>query len=270
MAGLGYEVNELAETAERLVIAKVARQGGIATYHDHHIRRAVTKARRTGLADELTRYVELLTAERFQDPLPRLDRSDREVLAALAFPVRNFVATQGVTDHLTWVGQPLYKTVFDLACYPMLIAELAPGTIIELGSGSGGSALWLADVAEAHGLRPVIISIDRTAVDLTDDRVSFRTGDVGHLDEVLTDCADLPRPWLVIEDAHAHVRTVLDFFDARLTAGDYLLVEDSLAKRATLREFLRNSPHHYQLDTRYLDLLGENTSSAIDSILRRA
>lgn len=270
MGEAGYEVDELAETAERLVVAKVARQGGIATYHDHHIRRAVAEARRTGRAEELTRYVELVTAERFQDPLPRLDRSDREVLAALAFPVRNFVAAQGVTDHLTWAGRPLYKTVFDLACYPMLISELAPATIIELGSGSGGSAVWLADVAEAHGLRPVIISIDRTAVDLTDDRVSFRTGDVGRLDEVLTDCARLPRPWLVIEDAHAHVRTVLDFFDARLTAGDYLLVEDSLAKRATLREFLRSSPHHFRLDTRYLDLFGENSSSAIDSILRRA
>jgi cephalosporin hydroxylase len=107
-------------------------------------------------------------------------------------------------------------------------------------------------------------------VDRTDDRVSFRTGDVDHLGEVLTDCDDLPRPGLVIEDAHAQVRAVLDFFDARLAAGDYLLVEDSLAKRAALRELLRSSPHHYQLDTRYLDLFGENTSCAIDSILRRA
>ncbi len=143
------------------------------------------------------------------------------------------------------------------------------GALVADGS-PGGSALRLADVAEAHGLRPVIISIDRTAVDSTDDRVGFRTGDVCRLDEVLADSARLPRPWLVIEDAHAHTRTVLDFFDARLAAGDYLLVEDSLAKRAVLREFLRSSPHHFHLDTRYLDLFGENTGSAIDSILRRA
>ncbi|MEV7060965.1 CmcI family methyltransferase [Streptomyces microflavus] len=264
------KVNELAETVERLIAAKVARQGGISTYHDHHIRGGVAEARRTGRTDELAEYLALLTAERFQDPLPRLDRSDREVLGALAFPVQNFVATQGVTEHLIWAGRPLYKTVFDLASYPMLIAELAPGTIIELGSGSGGSARWMADVAAAHDLLPVIISIDCTAVDVTDDRVSFRTGDVGHLGDVLADCDELPRPWLVIEDAHAHVRAVLDFFDARLTAGDYLLVEDSLAKRATLREFLRSSVHQYQLDTRYLDLFGENTSCAIDSIFRRA
>ncbi|WP_093802173.1 CmcI family methyltransferase [Streptomyces sp. Wb2n-11] len=263
------DVKGLAEIAERLVAAKVERQGGISTYHDHHIRGAVTEARRTGRSDELTGYLALLTGDRYRDPLPRLDRSDRDVLAALAFPVQNFVATQGVTDHLTWAGRPLYKTVFDLAGYPMLIAELVPGTIIELGSGSGGSALWLADVAAAHGQRPEIISIDRTPVDLADDRVRFRTGDVGRLGEVLADSDDLPRPWLVIEDAHAHVRAVLDFFDAQLTSGDYLLVEDSLAKRATLREFLRSSPHRYQLDTRYLDLFGENSSCAIDSILRR-
>lgn len=264
------EINELSETAELLIAAKVARQGGVSTYYDHHVKGAVTEARRTGRTDELTEYLALLTAERFLDPLPRLDRSDRELLTALAFPVRHFVATQGVTDHLTWAGRPLYKTVFDLASYPMLIAELAPRTIIELGSGSGGSALWMADTAQAHHLRPVIISIDRTAVDLTDDRVSFRTGDVSDLSELLADCDDLPRPWLVIEDAHAHVRTVLDFFDARLDAGDYLLIEDSLAKRATLREFLRSSPYQYQLDTRYLDLFGENTSCAIDSFFRRA
>ncbi|MFH9087062.1 CmcI family methyltransferase [Streptomyces sp. NPDC017673] len=270
MTELDYEANALADTAERLVKAKVARQDGIATYHDHHIRRALTMARRTGRIDEVSTYVELLTADRFQDPLPRLDRSDQDVLAALAFPVQNFVATQGVTDHLTWAGQPLYKTVFDLACYPMLIAELSPGTIIELGSGSGGSALWLADVAQAHGIQPVIVSVDRTPVGLTDDRVSFRTGDVSNLDDVLADCTQLPRPWLVIEDAHAYVGTVLDFFDTRLQTGDYLVVEDSLAKRATLREFLRRSPHRYQLDTRYLDLFGQNSSSAIDSILRRA
>ncbi|MET7686174.1 hypothetical protein [Streptomyces sp. NPDC005423] len=100
--------------------------------------------------------------------------------------------------------------------------------------------------------------------------MSFRTGDVSNLDDVLADCTQLPRPWLVIEDAHAHVGTVLDFFDTRLHTGDYLVVEDSLAKRATLREFLPRSPHRYQLDTRYLDLFGENSSSAIDSILRRA
>ncbi|GGU45639.1 hypothetical protein ACH4HG_22320 [Streptomyces coeruleorubidus] len=106
------------------------------------------------------------------------------------------------------------------------------------------------------------VSVDRTSVALTDDRVR-------NLDDVLADGGQLPRPWLAIEDAHAHVRGVLDFIDTQLTAGDYLVVEDSLAKRATLREFLRSSPHRYQLDTRYLDLFGENTSSAIDSILRR-
>ncbi|MFX4292244.1 hypothetical protein [Streptomyces bohaiensis] len=151
-----------------------------------------------------------------------------------------------------------------------MIAEPAPRTIIELGSGSGGSALWMADTAQAHRLRPVIISIDRTAVDLTDDRVSSRTGDVSDLSELLADCDDLPRPWLVIEDAHAHIRTVLDFFDARLDSGDCLLIEDSLAKRGNLRAFPWSSPHKYQLETRYLDLLGENTSCAIGSSFRRA
>ena len=42
-------------------------------------------------------------------------------------------------------GVPLLKNPFDLALYPLLLERARPRTLIEIGSYSGGSALWFAD-----------------------------------------------------------------------------------------------------------------------------
>jgi cephalosporin hydroxylase len=152
----------------------------------------------------------------------------------------------------------------------MLIAELQPKAIIELGSGSGASAVWLADVADAHGLNPQIISIDHRCVDVADPRVTFRTGDIADLKTLLDPyTASMQHPWLVIEDAHVHIAEVLSYFDEHLRSGDYMIIEDSAPKRGELRQFASAARGRYCLDTLYLDLFGQNTTCAIDSILRR-
>ena len=48
----------------------------------------------------------------------------------------------------TWKGVLLEKDPMQIAAYPMLIYELQPKTIIELGALKGGSAIWLADHLE--------------------------------------------------------------------------------------------------------------------------
>src|SRR6185295_1395830 len=42
------------------------------------------------------------------------------------------------------------KSPVDISLYSMLIWELKPATIIELGSFQGGSALWFADQMQAQ------------------------------------------------------------------------------------------------------------------------
>jgi len=276
------DLTALADVVDEFVTAKIARQNGLATYYDHQIRSSVGDARRAvdSPADvqasnrarrQLEPFLDLISGPRFLDPLPRLRRPDKQVLAEMGAGLKVFLAAQGKKDHLTWANRPLFKTAFDLAAYPMLIAELAPQSVIELGSGSGGSAVWMADIAAAHGVNPNIVSVDRSPVSVGDERITFLTGDIAQLAELLPNelTATLPRPWLVIEDAHVHVGSVLHFFDAHLAPGDYMIVEDSLSKRTSLRAFLERTPHTYRLDTRYLDLFGENTTCAIDSIFRR-
>ena len=40
----------------------------------------------------------------------------------------------------------LFKTVYDFSVYTMLLWNLKPKTIVELGSGMGASAVWMADL----------------------------------------------------------------------------------------------------------------------------
>lgn len=260
-------------SAERHLREKLRRQGGIPTAHDNYLLWLVERAR-SGAAPEhaeLRRAVRLVTAPRFQDPVARLSRPLDEVVRAMGVQRSSYLASQGARSAVEWRGRPLVKTVYDVAAYPMLVSELRPRAVIELGSGSGASAIWLADVAAAHGVCPRIISIDRVEVTVEDPRVDFVRGDVAALADVLPAdlLAALQHPWLVIEDAHAHVRDVLAFFDARLVAGDYLIVEDSMSKRDDLLALVERSQGRYVLDTRFLDLFGENTTCAVDSIFRR-
>ena len=53
---------------------------------------------------------------------------------------------------MQWAGQPLQKDAVSLALYTTLLHQLRPGTIFDLGTFGGGSALWFGAQARAMGL----------------------------------------------------------------------------------------------------------------------
>src|SRR6202044_3036881 len=71
---------------------------------------------------------------------------------------------QGAPSLMRWRGVPLMKNVFDFAMYPMLIAELRPLTIFEIGSGLGASAVWFADHLAICGVEATVHSVDLVKV----------------------------------------------------------------------------------------------------------
>ena len=179
--------------------------------------------------------------------------------------------SQGRAECLTWKGMPLFKTVFDFAIVPMLIWELKPATVFEIGSGTGASACWMADILSAFGLAASVYSVDLKAIGRTHPGVHFVVGDC-MLPSSLFGAELLrsaPHPYLVIEDAHENVGEVLSYLDGFLNQGDYLFVEDSIEKQGVLKSFLSERPNRYLVDARYADLFGRNATSAIDSILVR-
>ena len=185
---------------------------------------------------------------------------------------------------------PFYKSPFDIALYLQLLSALAPKTIIEIGTKSGGSALWFADMQAAQGIedaRVISVDIDPQAR-FTDPRIIFLQGDAADLGEALP--ADLlqscPHPILVIEDSSHHYRhslAVLEFFDAWLQPGDYIVVEDGVVAQLSgahylqyengpnraVAEFLARRGDAYEIDADLCDRYGHNATYNPNGWLRR-
>ena len=81
----------------------------------------------------------------------------------------------GATERV-WSGEPNAVLVQE-------VADLAPGTALDVGSGEGGDVIWLA----ARGWRVTAIDVSRVAL----DRVTARAGAEGVADRVTTRVVDL-------------------------------------------------------------------------------
>ena len=173
--------------------------------------------------------------------------------------------SQGTHSLIKWKDLDVYKTAYDFVIYWMLISELKPNTIIEYGSGSGGSAIWLADISSAMGLDTDVISYDIKPPNVTHPKVDFVGLDLEQ-DFVILEQWEGKK--LVIEDAHVNVKEVLLETDLRLKKGDYLIVEDSEEKQSEIVDFLSNAKNTYKTDNFYLDFFGRNTGCCVDSIFK--
>ncbi|EGJ30271.1 MULTISPECIES: CmcI family methyltransferase [Moorena] len=197
----------------------------------------------------------------------------------------------------TWKGIPMDKSPIEIALYPMLIYELQPKTIIELGADTGGSAVWLADQLKLFEIEGLVYSVD-IDLSLLDEKakaqpkIKFLEGDCNQIDLVLstTLLSTLPHPWLIIEDAHVNLVGILDYFHNNgLQNGDYLIIEDTnkalweawsdwedqefiermKCKLDLLKNWMIQHQNEYLIDTYYQDLFGYNGSKNWNSMLKR-
>ena len=182
-----------------------------------------------------------------------------------------FYISQGTHSLIKWKEYDLYKTANDMVIYSMLLNEVKPEIIIELGSGSGGSAVWIADICKSLGLNFHIYSYDIKKPNFKYNNITFTEFDIKTLNIneglPLINCFDNKRI-LVIEDAHINVLSVLNTVNEFLSSGDYLIVEDSSSKQKQIEEFTRKEPKKFMLDQYYLDFFGTNMTCSIDSIFK--
>jgi cephalosporin hydroxylase len=180
---------------------------------------------------------------------------------------------------------PMLKHPVEIALYMRLIWETKPSTIIEIGTQSGGAAVWMADMLNLFSIPGSVVSVDLKppVPSYKPGNVQFIRGDANDIGATLTDdlLASLPRPWLVIEDsAHTFVTTlaVLRYFGDRLRSGEYIVIEDSNASEMgqaddggpakSIATFLRERPD-FEIATGYCDHYGRNVTGNPNGYLRR-
>ncbi len=202
-------------------------------------------------------------------------------------PRETMLSIQNASMNYSYRGVPMIKNPFDLALYPLLIWNLKPRTIIEIGSKDGGSALWFGDMLNNFGIDSHIYSIDIVKVtSVQHPRVTFLEGDGRTLEKTLTSSflSALPRPLLVIEDAdHAYQtsKCILDFFHPYLHQGEYIVIEDGIISdliqdtsynngpHRALKEFLSKHASEYEIDGSYCDYFGYNLTWCTNGFLKK-
>jgi cephalosporin hydroxylase len=202
-----------------------------------------------------------------------------------AVPSALHFSLQDGTINYRYRDIPMLKHPVEIALYMRLIWETRPGTIIEIGSQSGGAAVWMADMVNLFGIDGRVVSIDlRTPTPkYMPSNVRFLQGDANDIGATLTAdlLASFPRPWLVIEDsAHTFVATlaVLEFFANRLNSGEYIVIEDSNASEMgaaddggpakSIAAFLSRRDD-FEIDARYCDQYGLNVTGNPNGYLRK-
>ena len=151
--------------------------------------------------------------------------------------IDSFLLSQGVKDCMTWRGIAVGKSVYDFALYPMIIWENRPATILEIGSGEGASAIWMADLCKSYNLPTQVYSMDIEPPDIEHKNVTFIEGDSKQISNFST--KNLHHPWIIIED--------------------------SWGKKGSNLEVLNT----LYVDAYYCDYFGVNATSAMNTILRK-
>jgi cephalosporin hydroxylase len=157
-------------------------------------------------------------------------RSDRRVADAFhRLYYDSAVRTWGSTY---WFGTHTQKCPLDLWVYQEILHELRPEAIVETGTASGGSALYLASICDLLSVGE-IVSVDIAEAERpSHDRVTYLTGSsiAPDVHARVAEFVGERSPVLVILDSdhtRDHVLREMRLYGPLVTPGSYLIVEDT-------------------------------------------
>ena len=252
-------------------VKKLQHQDYIPTFFDNAVNAHLTQ-KKNPISDfcEVFEKGQLSKENRFVSYAKRINDISKLTPADMHNDGLPFLSSQGVHSLIKWKEIPLYKTAFDLVIYSMLIQEVKPDIIIELGSGFGGSAMWFADTASMLGLDTHVYSFDINKPLVKHDKVTFIEQDLKKIN-----LENKPSHWeffnkkkIIIEDAHVNLEGLLNLFDNVLKKDDYLIIEDSITKQDIISHFSIEKEPKYKLDQFFLDFFGTNMTCCINSIFK--
>jgi len=180
-------------------------------------------------------------------------------------------------------GIKAVRCPFDYLMYQMIISEVKPDLIIEVGTRKGGGAYYMADLLENIGngiVHTIDIEDDVDTIVKEHKRIKFFTEGWANYDIEIAKNFDRI---LIIEDAsHMYEDTigVLNKFHELVSLNSYFVIEDGIINELGLekqyeggplraiREFLPNHPE-YIVDRKWCDMFGENATFNVNGYLKK-
>ena len=196
-------------------------------------------------------------------------------------------------------GVPIQKFPFDYIMYQMIINEVKPDLIIEIGTMYGGSALYYADLmdtlniigGEVHTIDIVDLEIrknifngnfpnlknDDNYPNIINNNVRIKRFTEGFANYNLDNCKNFNKILVIDDGSHISqdVLEALNKFSDIVSVGSYYIVEDGNCMDVKLSpqtldslnggplvaisEFLNNS-NNFTIDLKWCDLFGINST----------
>lgn len=184
---------------------------------------------------------------------------------------------------VTYRGVKAIRCPFDYVMYQMIINEVQPDLIIEIGTRKGGGAYYMADLLDniGHGVIHTVDIVDEVEpIVKKHQRIKFFTeGWAGYNLQLAEEYDKI----LIIEDAsHMYEDTmgVLNKFHSLVSRDSYLIVEDGIINELGLekkydggplraiREFLPENPQ-FIVDRKWCDMFGKNATFNVNGYLKK-
>jgi len=184
---------------------------------------------------------------------------------------------------VTYRGVKAIRSPFDYVLYQMIISELRPDLVIEIGTNIGGGALYLADLMNNLGQGMVhTIDVKDQAHELLASHPRIKMFPGGWENYDIGNAAGFEKI-LVIEDAsHVYEDTLqaLDKFAELVSVGSYLIVEDGIINELGMEEEYRGGPlkavreflgahPNFVVDRTWCDFFGKNATFNVNGYLKR-
>jgi len=180
-------------------------------------------------------------------------------------------------------GVSFLKDPFDYVIYQMILSELRPDLVIEIGTRKGGGALYLADFMNIIGHGTVhTIDIEKDSDQLLANHPRIKLFTKGWENYDLNEARGFTKILVIDDGSHLFESTfgAMKKFSPLVSVGSYFIVEDGIinAKKQSMafnggppkaiREFLKISPN-FTVDRKWCDFFGKNATFNVRGYLKR-
>jgi len=186
--------------------------------------------------------------------------------------------------NVTYKEVPALKCPFDYVLYQMLLREVQPDLVIEIGTHMGGSTLYIADLLELNGrgeIHAIDLPANKEAPELSrHSRIKLFKNGYDKYDT--TQLSHYPTIMVIDDGSHLYedVLATLKKFSPFVSTGSYFIVEDGIVTelgreeefhggpQKAIEEFLQGD-NNFIIDRKWCDFFGPNATFNVNGYLKK-
>jgi len=198
-------------------------------------------------------------------------------------PIFNIKSIYSGHYNVTYRGIPMQKNPFDYLLYQMLINDVKPDLIIEIGSYNGASALYYSDLLDLIG-NGIIHSIDIEdhVHQLAKQKSNIKFFTTGYQNYDLNCAKEFNKILVIADGSHKYddVLGALNKFAPIVSLNSYFVIEDGIINALKMQKNFNGGPlkainkfliesNNFIIDRKYCDFFGKNATFNVDGFLKR-